>query len=81
MRAAVKAVRQRGARRIVVAVPVGPADAVRQLALLADDVICVAMPEPFLAVGRFYERFDQTDDAEVLALLRQGQAGPLAVVG
>ena len=81
MRAAVKAVRERGARRIVVAVPVGPADTVRQLALLADDVICVAMPEPFLAVGRFYERFDQTDDAEVLALLRQGHGGPLAVVG
>jgi len=81
MRAAVKAVRERGARRIVVAVPVGPADTVRQLALLADDVICVAMPEPFLAVGRFYERFDQTDDAEVLALLRQAHDGPLAVVG
>jgi putative phosphoribosyl transferase len=81
MRAAVKAVRERGARQIVVAVPVGPADTVRQLALLADDVICVAMPEPFLAVGRFYERFDQTDDAEVLALLRQAHDGPLAVVG
>lgn len=75
MRAAVKALRGRGAGRIVVAVPVGPADTVRQLARLADDVICVAMPEPFLAVGRFYERFDQTTDEEVLAFLRQSQAG------
>ncbi len=76
MRAAVKAVRQRGARRIVAAVPVAPADAVRELALLADEVVCVATPEPFLAVGRFYESFDQTTDAEVLTLLRQSQAGP-----
>ena len=75
MRAAVKALRGRGAGRIVVAVPVGPADTVRQLARLADDVICVAMPEPFLAVGRFYERFDQTTDEEVLAFLQQSQAG------
>lgn len=76
MRAAVKAVRQRGARRIVVAVPVAPADAVRELARLADDVVCVATPEPFLAVGRFYEVFDQTSDEEVLTLLRRSQAGP-----
>ncbi len=77
MRAAVMAVRQRGARRIVVAVPVGPADTVRELARLADDVVCVAMPEPFLAVGRFYERFDQTSDQEVLDLLRRSHPGAL----
>ena len=76
MRAAVKAVRERGARRIVVAVPLGPSDTVRELARLADEVVCVSSPQPFLAVGRFYESFDQTSDEEVLELLRQAQHGP-----
>ena len=76
MRAAVKAVRERGARRIVVAVPLGPPETVRELGRLADEVVCVSMPEPFLAVGRFYENFDQTADAEVLELLGQARAGP-----
>ena len=75
MRAAVKAVRKRAARRIVVAVPVGPADTVRDLARLADEVVCVATPEPFLAVGRFYADFDQTTDAEVLEFLRRARDG------
>lgn len=78
MRAAVKAVRELGARRIVAAVPVGPADTVRELARLADEVVCVSSPEPFLAVGRFYESFDQTTDQEVLELLRQVRASPKA---
>ena len=73
MRAAVKAVRRRGARRIVVAVPVGPADTVRELARLADEVVCVSTPEPFLAVGRFYQNFDQTTDAEVVELLGEAR--------
>ncbi len=74
-RAAVKAVRERGARRIVVAVPVGPAAAVRDLARLADEVDCVSTPDPFLAVGRFYEDFDQATDAEVVELLARARAG------
>lgn len=75
MRAAVEAVRERGARRIVVAVPVGPAETVRDLSHLADEVVCVSTPVPFLAVGRFYEDFDQTSDAEVVELLDQSRAG------
>ncbi len=75
MRAAVKAARQRGARRIVVATPVGPADTVRELARLADEVVCPSTPEPFLAVGRFYQNFDQTEDAEVVELLEESRAG------
>ena len=83
MRAAVRAVRARGARRIVVAVPVGPSDTVRQLASLADEVVCLCSPEPFLAVGRFYEDFGQTTDQEVLDLLRRARASltPLASAG
>jgi putative phosphoribosyl transferase len=76
MQAAVEAVRQRGARRIVVAVPVGPPDRLRRLASLADDVVFVAAPEPFLAVGRFYESFEQTTDEEVIGLLARANALP-----
>jgi len=75
MRAAVKAVRKRDARRIVVAVPVGPAQTVGDLAQLADEAFCLSSPELFLAVGRFYEDFDQTSDAEVVELLAQARAG------
>lgn len=74
MRVAVKAARACGARKIIVAVPVGPSDTVRDLARLADDVVCLAQPEPFLAVGRFYENFDQTTDEEVVELLRRARA-------
>jgi predicted phosphoribosyltransferase len=75
MRAAVKAVRGRGARRVVVAVPVGPAETVRDLSRLADEAVCLSTPDPFLAVGRFYEDFEQTSDAEVVELLRRAHAG------
>ena len=69
MRAAVAALRQRGPRLIVIAVPVAPPQTARQLRAIADEVICVAEPDPFLAVGRFYENFDQTSDEEVRELL------------
>jgi predicted phosphoribosyltransferase len=69
MRAAIAAVRRLGPGEIVVAVPVAPAATCRDLAGLADDVVCVASPDPFLAVGRFYENFEQTTDEEVRDLL------------
>jgi putative phosphoribosyl transferase len=71
MQAAVKAARLQRPERIVVAVPVGPAESVRELARTADEVACVATPEPFLAVGRFYDDFDQVDDEEVARLLQE----------
>ena len=73
MRAAVKALRSLGPRRIVVAVPVGPRETVEELRLLADQVVCPAMPEPFLAVGRFYDDFEQTTDREVIDLLARAR--------
>lgn len=69
MRAAVSALRSLGPRAIVVAVPVGPFETVQELRRVADEVVCPATPEPFLAVGRFYEVFDQTTDGEVKELL------------
>lgn len=69
MRAAVKALRERGAAKIVVAVPVGAPETCRALESLADETICATAPEYFHAVGQFYENFSQTTDDEVRDLL------------
>jgi len=69
MRAAVKALRQRGAAQIVVAVPVGPPDTCREFEDVADEVVCASAPESFHAVGQYYEDFSQTSDDEVRDLL------------
>lgn len=68
-RAALQALRAARPARLVLAVPVGAPQAVQALALAADDVVCVSQPERFRAVGAWYDRFDQTSDDEVLALL------------
>ena len=72
MRAAVKALRQGGAARIVVAVPVGPLDTCRELEEEADVMICLSTPEFFQAVGQYYEDFSQTTDEDVRELLARG---------
>jgi putative phosphoribosyl transferase len=69
MRAAVKALRQRGVAKIVVAVPVGPPDTCREFEDEADETICASAPEFFQAVGQYYEDFSQTSDEEVRELL------------
>ena len=69
MRAAVKALRQRGVAKIVVAVPVGPPDTCREFEDEADETICASAPEFFQAVGQYYEDFSQTSDEEVRDLL------------
>lgn len=76
MRAAVAALRQKVPRRIVVAVPVAaPAtcDAFRDI---ADDIVCAVTPEPFRAVGLWYDDFSQTTDEEVHELLVQAGVPP-----
>lgn len=69
MRAAVKALRQSGATKIVVAVPVGPPDTCREIEQEADETICLSTPEFFQAVGQYYEDFSQTSDDDVRELL------------
>jgi len=69
MHAAVKALRQRGVAKIVVAVPVGPPDTCREFEDEADETICASTPEFFQAVGQYYEDFSQTSDEEVRDLL------------
>src|SRR5205823_4466878 len=69
MRAAVKALRQRGAAKIVVAVPVGPPDTCHEIEEQTDETICLSTPEFFQAVGQYYEDFSQTTDEDVRELL------------
>jgi putative phosphoribosyl transferase len=69
MRVAATAVRGGDAAYVLVAVPVGAADACRDLAGVADAVVCPRRPIPFRAVGEHYRDFAQLDDADVLALL------------
>jgi predicted phosphoribosyltransferase len=69
MRAAVKALRQRGVAKIVVAVPVGAPETCRELEKEADETICAIAPAWFQAVGQYYEDFSQTSDDEVRELL------------
>jgi putative phosphoribosyl transferase len=69
MRAAIKALKRRGPRALIVAVPVAPQDTVEALSREVDEVICLATPEPFLAIGFHYRDFTQLSDADVVALL------------
>lgn len=70
-RAACEVASAEGASRVVLAVPVAPPDWRRRLAGVADELICVATPEPFYSVGQFYADFGQTTDDTVVSLLRQ----------
>lgn len=69
MKLAVQALQQRGAQKIVVAIPVAPLDTVAELQEIADEVICLAEPEPFGSVGTWYENFEQLNDTEVCEIL------------
>jgi predicted phosphoribosyltransferase len=77
MRAAIRAVRQHRPARIVVAVPVGAPDTCVSLRQEADEVVCLRTPEPFSAVGLWYQRFGETPDSEVRALLEAARARQL----
>jgi predicted phosphoribosyltransferase len=73
MRAAVAALRRLGPDGIIVAVPVGAPMTCTELAEVADLVVCVRQPEPFFAVGLWYEDFSQTSDEEVRELLARAE--------
>ena len=75
-RAACQVARALGAAAVVLAVPVAPPSADRALRGDADEVICLEMPDRFLAIGEWYEDFAQTSDEEVVALLRAAHTGP-----
>jgi putative phosphoribosyl transferase len=67
--AAARWARKAGAARVILAVPVAPAPAIPNLAREVDELVVLATPEPFFAVGQWYQRFDQVEDDEVVELL------------
>jgi putative phosphoribosyl transferase len=70
MKAALASARKRGAKTVVIAIPVGPPSTIIELKQQADRVLCLHTPEFFDAIGQFYEDFTQTADDEVVGLLR-----------
>ena len=79
MRVAAEALRQKQPAHIVVAVPVAAASTCREFESEVDEVICAATPEPFQAVGLWYQDFSQTSDEEVRELLRRANQRPAKV--
>ena len=79
MRAAVRAVKQMQPARVVVAVPVAAAPTREEFSREVDEIVCSTPPEPFLAVGRWYQDFAQTSDEEVHDLLARGRQEPVPV--
>lgn len=71
LRAALEAVRAMRVKRLVVAVPVAPADTAERIRRLVDEFICLETPRIFRAVGQFYLDFRQTSDEEVIDLLER----------
>ena len=78
MRAAIQALRAQQPDKIIVAVPVAPFQTVAHLRSEADEVVCLATPEPFGSIGAWYASFPQLDDDEVRELLGQCWSGHAA---
>ena len=76
VRAALQALRQRRPARLVLAVPVAASDTLDALRGEVDDIVCLATPQPFRAVGLHYRNFTQVDDDEVIAALESCSAAP-----
>ncbi len=74
MLAAIRAVKVKHPRRIVIAAPVGAKETCQEILSEADEVICLRMPEPFYGVGSWYRSFPQTSDEQVIHLLDEVRA-------
>ena len=72
--AALESLRKRQPARVILAVPVGPTQSMETLARACDEVVALATPEPFYAVGRFYLSFEQVTDDQVIAAMKRGPA-------
>lgn len=73
MRAAIAALKRKQPMRLIIAVPVAAPDVMDALRREVDDVVCLATPEPFYAVGEHYRDFHQISDAEVIAALAEAE--------
>jgi len=73
VKAALRGLARNRPARLVLAVPVAPADTVEELSAECDELVCLATPDPFYAVGPHYRDFRQTEDAEVVRLLAEAR--------
>jgi putative phosphoribosyl transferase len=80
MRAAIASLRAQRVREVIVAVPVAPLEACQELDRETDGAVCLATPQPFMAVGQWYEEFSPPSDEEIQRLLR-ANADEIAEVG
>lgn len=71
MLAAIKMLRKKDPKKIVVAVPVAPPDTITKIRQYADEVVCLYSPEDFFGVGQFYRDFSEVSDEEVMELLKE----------
>lgn len=71
MKVALAALRRQQPARLIAAAPIAPPETCESLQELADEVVCAVTPEPFMAVGAWYRRFDQTTDEEVRDLIQR----------
>jgi len=71
MIAALHAVRAKEPARLICAIPVGARDSLDKVGAYADEVVCLAAPDDFYAVGQFYDDFGQVEDEEVIAILKR----------
>lgn len=71
VRAALRALRQAGPEKLVLAVPVAPLDTIKRLRSEVDELVCLETPEPFYAIGLYYYDFGQVSDEEVARLLAE----------
>ena len=76
-RAACQVVRAQGAARVILAVPVAPRGWEARVGGAADELVCLQTPDPFYAIGQFYENFTQTTDEEVVDCLERAATSPI----
>ena len=74
IRAAIKAIKQSNCEQLIVAVPIAPESTIHSLKQDVENIICLEKPEPFYAIGNWYQNFPQTSDKEVRTLLAKAKA-------
>lgn len=71
IQAAIHSIKKHNAKKIILAIPVAPLDAISQLKKIVNEVICLIIPDEFYAVGLHYKNFQQTTDEEVFSIVRE----------
>lgn len=71
VKAAIKTIRSLGVKKLILAIPVAPSNTIHELTPLVDELICLSTPPFFVSVGQFYDQFSQTEDEQVIEIMKQ----------